>query len=234
MLLFCFVTFYSLCAVYLVFGVHNRRFIKCLLKCLPTFALLLFAVANLVSLQKNQSMQKKSRIMKLVWALTLSCIGDGCLVFPPVFFVGVLIFTVSLFLYINVLEVVDSIKYITYEGILTGVCIFFLAVVLVITITITSTRSRHFPKVPRMMVLLVLFYYFILSMLLWSGVMLFLRQRDLASVGAAVGVVMFYISDLLIAASAFWNLHLLQGRCLIMLTYYTAQLLLTLSIVFLH
>lgn len=234
MLLYVLLIFYCLCAVYLAFGVHNKRFMKCLLKCLPTLTLLLYTVAILISLGKDQdSVLKKSRIIKLFWSLTFSCIGDGCLVFPAVFFVGVLSFAVSLLLYINVLEVVDSFTYMTFEGVLSGICIFFLYVLVVMTIKITS-RSYHFPKVPMVMTLLILVYYFILSMLLWSGVMLFLRQRDLVGVGAVVGVAMFYISDLLIAASAFWNLRLLQGRALIMLTYYTAQLLLTLSLVFLE
>lgn len=223
------IIFYCLCAVYLIFGVHSKKFMKCLLKCLPILALLFSIVAVLLSLDTtNHSNElRSSKIMKLLWAITFSCIGDGCLVFPQVFFVGVVCFAVSLLFYMNVLEVVDSIMYISFEGVLAGICILFVAALVVVTIKISAMHSRHFPRVPNVLTVLILIYYFMLSMLLWSGIMLFLRRRDLVGISAAIGVTMFYISDLLIAASAFWNLYLLQGRGLIMITYYTAQLLLT-------
>lgn len=219
-----------------MFGVHNKKSVKCLLKCLPMLVLLFSTVAVFASLEtmdtEYSTELRKYRMMKLLLAITFSCIGDGCLVFPQIFVLGVASFAVSVLLYINVLEVVDSVTYISLGGILSGICIFFLAVLLVVTIKITSMRSRHFPRVPKTVMVLILVYYFILSVLLWSGITLFLRQRSLVSASAAIGVTMFYISDLLIAASAFWNLTLLRGRGLIMLTYYTAQLLLTLSIIF--
>ena len=218
-----------------MFGVHNRKVIKCLLKCLPTIVLLLFIVAMLVSLDTTHSGElKKSRGIKLLCAITFSCIGDGCLVFPKIFLVGVLSFAASLLFFIHVLEMADSITYISFEGILSGICIFFLAVLVVIMVMSASARSHHFPRIPRMVTFLILIYYTLLSTLLWSGLLLFLRRRDLVSAGAAVGAAMFYVSDLLIAASSFWTVFILQGRVLIMLTYYTALVLLTLSLTTLY
>ena len=220
----------SLAVVYVIFGIQNRRFTKCLLKCLPILFLIFSAVVLSAVETTGFSEAARTRRMLLLLALILSCIGDGCLVFHKVFVFGVVSFAVSLLLYINTLEITDSLAYMSVEGVLAGICILFLGILISITIKVMTSRSSKFPSVPKLIIALILSYYFILSMLLWAGLMLFFRRKDHLGAGAAVGVIIFYISDLLIAASAFWDLRLLRGRGLIMLTYYAAQLFLMLSI----
>ncbi len=226
------VLYYSLAVLYLLVGFRSKRFTKCLLKCLPIillifFTVLLLAVVEVDDLYKDST---RNRRFQLLIATTFSCIGDGCLVFPKIFIFGVISFAASLLLYTNLLELVDSLVYITLEAVLVGFCIFFIGVLITVTIRVVTSSSNKFPPIPKYVSTLILLYFTVLSVLLWSGLMLFLRRRDHIGAGAAVGVIMFYISDLMIAASAFWNMHLLQGRGLIMLTYYTAQLFLMLSI----
>jgi len=227
------VLYYCLTILYLFFGVRNRKFTKCFLKCLPIIFLILFVVVLSAAEATTFKESTKSNRLLLLLALTFSCIGDGCLVFPKVFPVGVASFGVSLVLYINLLEIRDSISYLRLDGVLLGICIFFVGALISITIKVMTSRSTKIRTVPKVVMAVILSYFLILSILLWSGLLLFLRHRDQVGAGAAVGVIMFYISDLLIAASAFWDLRLLRGRGLVMLTYYTAQLFLALSIPYL-
>ena len=225
--------YYCLAILYLFIGVQNRKFYKCLLKCLPIIFLMLFVV--LLSAAEATTFKEPTRLNRLLLllALTFSCIGDGCLVFRKVFVAGVASFGVSLVLYISVLEMRDSISYIRLDGVLMGICIFFVGVLISVTIKVMTSRSSKFPSVRKVVMAMILSYFFILSLLLWSGLLLFLRRKDYVGTGAAVGTIMFYISDLLIAAGAFWDLRLLRGRGLVMLTYYTAHLFLVLSISYL-
>ena len=86
------------------------------------------------------------------------------------------------------------------------------------------------PLAKTVLLVLIVAYFMILSALLWSGTLLLLKRNDIAGVCAAAGAAMFYTSDMLIAASAIWQFRLLQGRALVMITYYSAQLFLAFAI----
>ena len=88
----------------------------------------------------------------------------------------------------------------------------------------------------RMFILLVmpmvLVYFALISIMLWSTLLQLEQKCYLSSVLGAIGGLLFYVSDVLIAAGAIWQLQvLLHGRILVMCTYYGAQLLISLSVV---
>ena len=77
-----------------------------------------------------------------------------------------------------------------------------------------------------------LVYFILISLMLWSVILQLQQSYSLFNVFGAVGGLLFYVSDVLIAAGAIWQLRvLLHGRILVMCTYYGAQLLITLSVV---
>ncbi len=171
----------------------------------------------------------KYRGYNLIWATTLSAIGDACLVFDNFFLVGVLSFSVSLCFYISIFEFVKSLLEISVGGaVLSGLFTLILYSGTVI-IFVQQIIKQTFPHKSVVMVVLSL-YFLVLSTLLWSGIMLFLRRKDLAGLFSVIGTVSFYISDVLLVVSSLWKFTFLQGRVAIMVTYYTAQLLFTLSI----
>ena len=248
--------YYFQSAIYLIFGVDNTRFIKCVLKCIPVITLMLQMVALLVS-QKVVSTESKVnepimvavlveeetastttsklnelyRIKLFVVGLAFSAFGDGCLVFHEVFLAGVIGFGISLCLYINVLGFMESIFKITHEGLMYGLGIFVMSSIILLIFN-SYTHSTDTPQPGKTIVtVLIILYYSILSVLLWSGFLLMLRHPDIAvGVCAVFGTTMFFISDMLIIASAIWKVWLLQGRVLVMMSYYTALLFLSFSL----
>ena len=224
--------YYFLSFTYLLFGVHNKRFIKCVLKCLPVVALLFQALVFLIQYSGSNGAKPEevSLLKQFIWGLTFSAIGDGCLVFPRIFIAGILSFAVSLCIYINVLGLTDSLVNIGFGGVASGVCICILSLSILVIFSVQSRKVRVTGVTRHVLRVLLLIYFFILSTLLWSGVSLFLRQNNRVGTYSAIGASFFYISDVLIAASAILDFRILQGRYLIMLTYHTAQIFLAYSV----
>ncbi len=231
---FFILAYYFLAFVYILFGVYNKKFIKCILKCLPVIALLFQVLAILVQYARYSGAQHKeiTVIKQFVWGITFSVIGDGCLVFPRVFIIGIISFATSLCIYIDVLELQESLSNISFGGVACGVCICVLSLTIILVFRKQSRQLQSTNVTRCVLTPLLLLYFFILSMLLWSGIALFLRQSDLSGACSAIGVTFFYISDVLIAASAILDLRILQGRALVMITYYTAQIFLAISLYF--
>lgn len=226
--------YYVLAVIYVVFGVNNKRFIKCILKCLPIIALLFQLLAILVQYASSGRARSEeiSAMKQFMLGLTFSAIGDGCLVFPKVGIAGVISFATSICIYIHVLQSLDSIYNIGIGGIVCGVCICILSSAIILTFRRLSERVRIPRGTRAVMSALIFAYFLILSVLLWAGILLLLKQSDSAGACAAIGVMFFYISDVLIAASAVLDLRILQGRGLIMITYYTAQMVLATHLYF--
>lgn len=224
--------YYFLALFYLVFGVHNSKFFKCVYKCLPVAILMLQMLLVLVEFAGASSTDSKEDrifgIRQFMWGITFSAVGDGCLVFRKVLLVGVISFGISLCFYISMLGFVESIANITLGGVACGLGVLFLSLIILVAFKKLPTSSAK-TKSRSVITSLILVYFAVLSVLLWSATMLLLKQGDLAGLCSTVGAALFYISDILIVASAFWDARLLQGRALVMFTYYSAQLLLAYS-----
>lgn len=228
-----------MCGVYLLFGVYSKRFTKCVLKCTPIILLLFQMLVVLIdrrlastATSSENHREKIATIMKFILGLAFSAIGDACLVFPKVFIIGLISFGISLCIYINVLQVFTSLSSLTLGGVIAGVCVYGLYIFLLVFILKQNSiiRAKAPPGMPGRLMAFVALYFMMLSTLLWSGLLLLLRESSYVGITTAAGAALFYISDLLIAADALWKLRLLQGRALVMLTYYSAQLLLAISL----
>lgn len=217
--------YYFFAVIYLLFGVHNSRFIKCILKCLPVIALMFQMLAMLVQYMGSAE-SKLVSTRQFLWGITFSALGDGCLVFKKVHVIGIISFGVSLCFYISMLEFVASVSDIGVGGVACGLGVLLLSLTIVLVF-----RSQAKPLPVRSIYTALIFVYFLtLSTLLWSAAVLLLRQNNFAGICSAVGAAMFYVSDILIVASAIWDARLLQGRALVMMTYYTAQLCFAISL----
>lgn len=210
--------YYFLSIIYLLFGVYNKGFSKCVLKCIPVAVLLFQVLAILAEYARSVEAQagKIVGIKQFLLGIAFSAIGDGCLAFPRprVFMAGIISFTVSICFYISVLGLMESVVNITFVGVASGVCIYTMS--FAITLLFKNIMDTKLPA-KYLLIAMILLYFLLLSTLLWSGVL-------------AIGTAMFYTSDVLIAASAILDLRLLKGRALVMLTYYSAQLLLAISL----
>lgn len=216
--------YYVFAFIYLLLGVHSSSFIKCVLKCLPVTALMFQMLAVLVQYMKPEDSVVLST-RQFLWGITFSAIGDGCLVFKKVHVFGIISFGVSLCFYISMLGFAESMSNIGVGGVACGLGVILLSSVIALVFR-SQTKRAKIPPLPvkSIYTVLIFMYFAILSLLLWSGLVLLLRQNDFAGVCSAVGAALFYISDMLIVATAIWDARILQGRALIMLTYYTAQL----------
>lgn len=220
--------YYFLGVVYLLFGAYNKRFVKCLLKCLP-LAVLLIQMLTVFGEHINQS-KEVAPLRHFLWGLVFSAIGDGCLVFRKIFVIGIISFGVSLCFYISSLEFVELIQDIGPGGGICGLCIMLMTLGFILLFRLQKMPMRLKTLTKLVLAVLIVLYFIVLSLLLWSGVLLFLRRTDLAGICATIGAMMFYVSDVLIAAGAIWDFRVLQGRVLVMLTYYSAQILLAISL----
>ena len=170
-------------------------------------------------------------VRHFIWGLAFSAVGDGCLVFPEIglFVPGLISFAISLCFYISALGLVESLQDISYVGVLCGLCTLSLSSGILLVFKNRMIPQRLKPLAKIVLIVLIVMYFMILSVLLWSSTLLFLRQTYVVGTCSMIGAAMFYTSDMLIAAGAIWDFTLLQGRWLVMTTYYSAQLLLAIS-----
>jgi len=176
----------------------------------------------------------------LLWGLMFSCIGDGCLVFPSkitCIWFGLLSFAVAQCIYIHLFGLhLDLVLNLPLQGIVSAACVALVsgAILWGFQMQLKAHKRTDF-KVHPLIIISVIVYFILISTMLWSAVLQLQLRSDLASALGAIGALLFYISDLLIAVSAVLKMRplLLQGRALIMMTYYTAQLFILLSVMLL-
>ena len=242
-------TYSLLCVVYLVLGVNSRRqWQKAVLKGLPVA--LLLGLVILLWLQprsgepepgvEQQGSETTKPYQLLTWGLLFSGLGDVLLVYRrSLGLFGLLSFAVSQCVYVALFGLtIDRLVEQSLLGLGSGV------VVLLLSLSILLLFGWRFSALLKsgdhgmrrrfigLVMPLVLVYFVLISLMLWSAVLQLQHRRDFAGVLGAFGGLLFYVSDVLIAAGAIWQLRiLLQGRVLVMVTYYGAQLLITLSVV---
>lgn len=250
-----FVPLYALqCFTYLVLGVNSGKKVRrAVLKCLPVASLFVLVIVSLLytetvgRTERNSTSEtsdgsfdarrKSVQIRALVFGLLFSCVGDAGLVFPPYGgVIGVLSFAVAQLIYSYMFGLSFlSLMSLPLHGFLSGVCVAILFVVVYLVyhrfLQSLPGYSAHVKRVPFHVTVMVNFYFALVSVMLWSSILnVQLRGWSASSALGVVGAASFYISDLLIAVSAVWNVRLLQGRVLVMLTYYLAQLLFVMSV----
>ena len=244
----CTVIYIVMCFIYLSFGVNSHRLQKLLLKCVPLailIAQIVFSLAYVASEPMNAENSQEDgraavnddmirRMKILVWGLAFSCIGDGCLVFPRILWLGLLSFAVAQCIYIHLFGLnLDLLFNLPLQGLVSAVGVALLsgAILAGFWIQLKSHMRNLSLKLP--IIIGVVVYFILMSTMLWSAVLQLQLNGDWASGLGVMGAILFYISDLLIAVCAMWKLRimLLQGRALIMVMYYGAQLIISMSVI---
>lgn len=232
--------------IYLLLGVHSRKKLhKAALKCLPIALLVGLVIWMQIHTQPilgeiESSSETAWQHQVLLLGLVFSGLGDVCLTAPSSFLgvFGILFFAIAQCVYVVLFGLSPrALVELPFVGLLSG------GVVFIMSFSILLLFGWHFHSFLKsgdhgmrrrflMLVMpLVLTYLVLISVMVWSALLQLQNRMDLASLLGAGGALLFYVSDILIAAGAIWQLRvLLQGRILVMVTYYGAQYLITLSV----
>lgn len=232
--------------VYLSFGVNSRKIIqRILLKCLPIG--LLFAIViwdmwlETIHENSNSSEALSESVYKrkvLAWGLITSCLGDGFLVIRGgLALLGILFFAVSQCIYVVLFNLNrKAFVELSLTGLLSGGFVLFLSIFIFLLFTwqfslLLKSNHEMRRRFLGLVMPLVLIYFVLISLMLWSALMQLEHKIDIVSFFAVAGGILYYLSDILIAAGAIWQLKiLLYRRMLVMVTYYSAQLFITLFV----
>lgn len=242
---YMFIAFYVfLGTIYVVFGVTNRvKLFKLILKCIPIISLFFHVLSSLVLLSWSRNEEETQDhlsnegsenevVMKtqtFLWGLAFSCIGDACLVVPKIAAFGVLSFAIAVTTYIKLFGFSLTILFsLNIGGVLLGVPVFAILVGMVAILLKQDLRRR----LNNFLLFVLIAYFCLISFMVWCSFLNVQRHGDTASVLGALGAFLFFISDISIALSALLGTQfmLFQGRVLIMVTYYGAQLFIALSV----
>ena len=201
-------------------------------------AVYLESTAKGLRLSRGAASPRKRK--EYVFALSLSCCGDALLVIRGTLsHFGILTFAVAQCVYISLFGLtVDSLVEQPLLGVLSGLLVLGLSLSLLLLFgwsfneLLKSGKHGMRRRFISLVMPMVLVYFALISIMLLSATLQLEQRFNLSSVLGAIGGLLFYVSDVLIAAGAIWQLQvLLHGRILFMCTYYGAQLLITLSVV---
>ena len=134
----------------------------------------------------------------LIWGLVFSCIGDGCLVFPRRFQLGLLSFAVAQCIYIHLFGLnLDLLYNLPLQGLFSAVGVALLSGTIMVGFWIQLKSHMRNLSLKLPIVTGVVVYFILVSTMLWSAVLRLQLNGDWASGLGVVGAILFYISDLL-------------------------------------
>ncbi|XP_068099041.1 lysoplasmalogenase TMEM86A-like [Hyperolius riggenbachi] len=182
------------------------------IKCLPIMCLEFFVIVYSVGSGKFSSYAKK-----ILLGLVFSAAGDVCLVWPEYFQLGMVMFGLA------------HIMYTVAFGFLPGNVPIFI----VLALFCATFYSLTFSYLSGPFVYMVAGYAMLISTMAWralSRVRLGSSYFSWAQVSAALGSIVFMVSDCVLAVDKFC-FSVSNARVVVMSTYYGAQLLISLSII---
>ena len=205
------VPYVSLAVGYIVWGPvsnyqHNNKWLKVILKIAPIVTLQCYVLSKM-------SIAESSQLTTLLIALVFSSFGDCLLVYQSnsiCFILGIVTFGVQQVLYTTM-----------FGFALDGL----FPVGLVVGVVSVMIYLYLLPKMKRFLILPSAIYCILIGCMLWRALVRFNRYGGLLN---AAGVVLFYLSDSLLAVNKFRR-RVAYGEALIMITYYTAQLFITVA-----
>ena len=241
MLIVLFLVSYSCLAVlYLFKGVgHANKDIKALLKCLPLLLLIIWFVYqwNYDDSWKQQCtsppQQDTTTFNLALFALIFSVAGDAFLVghFKMSFPFGVVAFALAQVLYSIILNSFFMTNITITSMSVSAVIVMLIDISIVILVySRLKTLLGRIDKYRKLVIILILVYFALISVMLWSSLNLVIVFRNLPALFGLVGGTLFYVSDLFIAVSAIYNFYIFKRRILVMLTYYFSQFFMALCI----
>lgn len=233
-----------LCVMYLLFGVNSRsQWKRAAMKCLPIAFLVVLTVTSALSHLKNdkwnaEENRNQPNFQLLFLGLLFSGFGDVLLVYHSI--LGMISFAVAQCIY-TVLFGLSANKLVEVQqsvfGLSSGLFVFLLSLSILLifawhfSLVLKSGDHGMRQRFLGFVMPMALVYFALISLMLWSALLQLQHRMDLVGVLGAVGGLLFYVSDVLIAAGAIWRFRiLLHGRIVVMVTYYSAQLLITFSI----
>lgn len=207
--------------VYIFVGIRVQyKVLRGLLKCTPIVLLIYICVTILQTFGRGAvgHMELTRHFERVFFGLIFSCIGDFYLTFEGFFIHGMVSFAIAQLIYIFLFNGHDLIlPSLSYNELLVGIAVAVISL---------STYSYLLPKLSRILAISLVGYCILISIMLWSSLVQILHSQDNTG-GTFMGVVgaaMFYTSDLLLGVNR-WRIKILFGSELVMITYYTAQLL---------
>ena len=222
-LLYC-----ALCLLYILFFINRRSSkYKALFKVLPILVLVVCCVkmaSHVIAPFHIKGPSYVSNLKRLGWGLIFSAIGDVYLVFDKLFIYGLLAFSISQGLYF----VSFSSEHFYMK--LTSLEMTLAPAILLLSMTI---YFYLLPKVKWSLAIPAFFYFILISGMFWSALVQahkFYEYSNYFVVGA-IGAGLFYVSDMYLAVNIGRG-PLRYAQYIVMVTYYAAQLLVTLGIMF--
>lgn len=211
--------FFKCCTIYFVLWLpehENPGVTPAVVKCLPVLSLMSFVFFQGVSSSYNR---------KILSGLTLCCVGDALLVWQKaheeLFLLGMMMFTIGMCLYISAFGLFRPF----------GVKQFLLcaSVVMVFHAIFIPALLHH-----TVMLIAVNMYTILLGLAEWRALVACVSCEGgvvrWSKVYAVIGISLFVISDCILGISKFVQ-PILFHRVLVMSTYYSAQLFISLSVI---
>jgi len=211
------VPFFKTAAIYFVLYGQEARLATvtyCLFKCLPVISLILFVLLHGMNFSDAYAYSRRILI-----GLIFSCIGDAFLVWKNYgyFLHGVGMFAIAQMCYASAFGMRP---FNVYAGSVCG-------------IVMAMVYNFLWPGLHGVMTVIVFAYLFLILFMAWRAIARVQLFDDLwtwTKLCSCFGSILFLVSDLIIATEKF-VFSVPYGHTLIMLTYYAAQLGISLSVV---
>lgn len=214
-----------LCLLYIVFGKKLATGLpKMILKSLPILFLIAFFIKTVTSLPIGpvQGVGDVEHLERLIFGLGFSCLGDCYLVFDSFFVHGLLSFACAQVVYIGLFNgglLLFNIP--TQSELLVAVAIGLVSVLVYLYIL---------PKLSCVLVVPAAIYCMLLSCMLWCSIVSMQQNATLSTLQGAIGSCLFYSSDLVLSLDR-WGMKSFYGPYVIIVTYYSAQILIFFSVI---
>lgn len=206
----------------------NNQLLKLVIKVLPV--LILFLGNCYIFFSKTAPFDISAsdfapRLGKLVWSLLFCMLGDAYLVFPSLFLYGLISFAVGqVFLIMVFSEDLFVLSQLTRYEVTSGLCVLVVTAIIYIYM---------YPRFKCAMVVPTLVYALVISLMLWCAIIQLQKFVSYPTACGAAGAGLFYTSDLLLAVNK-WRTKIPMARVFVMSTYYSALLLIALSVTLSH
>lgn len=183
---------------------RNNKWLKVILKIAPIATLLCYVLSKAL---------EDLRVVTLLIALLFSLLGDWLLVYQSnsiCFILGIVAFGAQQILYTTLFGFYN-------DGVFP--------IGLIVAIISMLIYCYLLPKMKRFLIIPTAIYCILIGCMLWRALVRFSKYGGLLN---TTGAVLFYLSDSLLAINKFRR-HIPYGDSIIMLTYYTAQLFITVA-----
>lgn len=218
-------TYAVLCLTYMVIGMNfTSGFLRMLLKCFPILYLVgfFFYVVTSLPLGPVTPVGNIGNLERIAFGLMFSCLGDAYLVFDSFFIHGLISFACAHLIYIGYFG----------GGILLFVIPSYPELVIAAAVGLISllVYCYIFSELSYVLVVPAALYCLLISLMLWCAIVTMQQNVQLSTVHGALGACLFYMSDLLLSINR-WKHQIPLGPHLVIGLYYSAQILIFLSVI---